>query len=112
MKRLSFLVVTALVLGAVPPMKIAYSQQPQLRGNPDEGERLARRWCVACHVVAANQRQVAGEAPPFATIASRPDFDAGKLALFLLDPHPKMPDMGLSRLEAADLAAYIASLAK
>jgi hypothetical protein len=32
------------------------------------------------------------------------------IALFLLDPHPKMPDMGLSWTEAADLAAYIASL--
>jgi hypothetical protein len=28
----------------------------------------------------------------------------------LLDPHPKMPDMGLSRSDAADLAAYIAAL--
>jgi hypothetical protein len=28
----------------------------------------------------------------------------------LLDPHPKMPDMALSRAEAADLAAYIATL--
>jgi hypothetical protein len=39
-----------------------------------------------------------------------PGFDAGRVALFLLDPHPKMPDMGLSRTEAADLAAYIATL--
>jgi hypothetical protein len=39
----------------------------------------------------------------------KPDFDAAKIALFLLDPHPKMPDMGLSRKEAADLAAYIAT---
>jgi hypothetical protein len=30
--------------------------------------------------------------------------------LFLLDPHPKMPDMGLSRSDAADLASYIATL--
>jgi len=37
-------------------------------------------------------------------------FDAAKIALFLLDPHPKMPDMGLSRSDAADLAAYIAAL--
>jgi hypothetical protein len=27
-----------------------------------------------------------------------------------MDPHPKMPNMSLSRTEAADLAAYIASL--
>ena len=30
------------------------------------------------------------------------------LALFLLHPHPKMPDLGLSRDAAADLVAYIA----
>jgi hypothetical protein len=36
------------------------------------------------------------EAPPFATIAKISDFDAAKIALFLLDPHSKMPDMGLS----------------
>jgi hypothetical protein len=52
------------------------------------------------------------QAPPFATVAARPDFDAGKLAIFLLDPHPKMPDMSLTRSEAADLAAYIGSLKK
>jgi len=39
-----------------------------------------------------------------------PGFDAANIALFLLDPHPKMPDMGLSRTAAADLAAYIATL--
>jgi len=50
------------------------------------------------------------EAPPFATIARKPDFDAARLTFFLLDPHPKMPDMALSRAEAADLAAYIATL--
>jgi hypothetical protein len=32
--------------------------------------------------------------------------------MFLLDPHPKMPDMSLTRTEAGDLAAYIASLGK
>lgn len=83
---------------------------PALAADARTGETLARRWCSSCHVVASDQRRPTGEAPPFATIASRPDFDAAKLALFLLDPHPKMPDMGLSRSAAADLAAYIASL--
>lgn len=76
------------------------------------GEQLARRWCEPCHVVAPDQREVTGEAPPFASIAHRPDFDPVKIAVFLLDPHPKMPDMSLTRIEAGDLAAYIASLAK
>ncbi len=78
--------------------------------DADNGSRLARRWCAPCHVVSPNQTGVTGEAPPFASLARRPDFDAAKIALFLLDPHPKMPDMGLSRTETADLAAYMATL--
>jgi mono/diheme cytochrome c family protein len=84
---------------------------PAYAADAYNGERLAQRWCAACHVVSATQRQTTtDQAPPFATIAKTPGFDPGKLALFLLDPHPKMPDMGLSRTAAADLAAYIASL--
>jgi hypothetical protein len=43
-------------------------------------------------------------------VAKRPDFDVSKLAFFLLDPRPKMPNMQLSRTEAAGIAAYIVSL--
>jgi mono/diheme cytochrome c family protein len=81
-----------------------------LAADPDNGERLARQWCAACHVVASDQTGLAGEAPPFSEIARRKGFDARDLALFLLDPHPLMPDMSLSRKEAADLAAYVDSL--
>jgi mono/diheme cytochrome c family protein len=79
-------------------------------GDASHGEVLARRWCAPCHVVAPDQKGPTGEAPPFASVAKRPDFDARTLAFFLLTPHPKMPDMDLSRNEAQDLAAYIASL--
>jgi mono/diheme cytochrome c family protein len=76
------------------------------------GEKLAKRWCASCHVVAADQARGSTAAPPFSEIAKQPGFDAGKLALFLLAPHPRMPDMNLSRAEAADLAAYIAGRGK
>lgn len=78
----------------------------------EHGETLAWRWCASCHVVAPDQQQATAEAPPFAGIARRPDFDVNRLAFFLLDPHPKMPNMSLTRSEAADLASYIASLAQ
>jgi mono/diheme cytochrome c family protein len=74
------------------------------------GQRIAQRWCAACHVVAPGQQQVTGEAPPFAAIAKRPDFSADRIAFFLLAPHPVMPDMGLSRQATQDIAAYIATL--
>jgi hypothetical protein len=48
--------------------------------------------------------------PPFATIAQSPNFDPKRLAYFLLEPHPKMPQMALSRSAADDIAAYIQSL--
>ena len=78
--------------------------------DPDQGETLVKRWCTGCHLVAADQKAATTEAPPFASIAKRPDFDAAKVARFLVDPHPKMPNMALSRDETADISAYIATL--
>ena len=84
---------------------------PAFAADAYNGETLAHRWCAACHVVSATQHSATtDQAPPFATIAKIPGFDAAKVALFLLAPHPKMPDMELSRTEAGDLAAYIATL--
>ena len=60
-------------------------------------------------MVASDQKSGNTQAAPFSAIAKVPGFDAAKLALYLLLPHPKMPDMSLSRSEAADLAAYIVS---
>jgi mono/diheme cytochrome c family protein len=100
MKRVSF-GLAVLALGVIPTAVPA--------ADASNGLRLAQRWCAPCHVVEPNQRQTAAEAPPFATIANQKDFDAARVAFFLLDPHPKMPNMGLSRTEAQDLAAYIAT---
>jgi len=72
-----------------------------------KGETLAKRWCANCHIVSVDQQRGTTQAPPFSAVANRPDFNEGKLAYFLLNPHPKMPDMNLSRSEASDLAAYI-----
>jgi mono/diheme cytochrome c family protein len=87
----------------------------------EHGETIAKRWCASCHVVSADQKRGSTQAPPFSELAKRPGFDAARLALSLLVPHPRvqeaktrrsrsrMPDMRMSRDEAADLAAYIAS---
>jgi mono/diheme cytochrome c family protein len=80
--------------------------------NLEQGGILAKRWCAACHVVASDQQSAGGQASPFSAIGKMPDLDTGRLALFLLLPHPQMPDMSLSRDEAADIAAYIQSQGK
>jgi mono/diheme cytochrome c family protein len=94
----------ALVLSATP--SVAADPAPK----PEQGQILVQRWCVGCHLVGGEQTKATTDAPPFASIARRPDFDAARIAAFLLDPHPKMPNMALSRVEANDIAAYIASL--
>ena len=83
-----------------------------MAADPDHGADLAKRWCAAYHVVDVGQKQASTDAPPFAAIARKPDFTPEKVAFFLLDPHPKMPNFPLSRSEAADLAAYIGALRK
>ncbi len=75
--------------------------------NPNNGATLAQRWCAACHIVSSSQSKGTDITPSFASIAERPDFNVEKLAFFLLEPHPKMPNMSLSRDEAKDLSAYI-----
>jgi mono/diheme cytochrome c family protein len=83
---------------------------PTLAADASNGERLAERWCAACHVVSLDQRQASSDAPPFASIAKQPNFSEAGIMTFLLDPHAKMPNMNLTRFEAADIAAYINKL--
>ncbi len=101
--------VTKLLAGGVLMASLASIAQA---ADADHGEKLARRWCAACHIVAPDQLRGADNVPSFASVAHRPGFSAQTLTFFLLDPHPKMPDMALSRGEAEDLAAYIARLGR
>jgi mono/diheme cytochrome c family protein len=83
--------------------------QTAMAASAANGGKMAERWCAACHVVSKDQKSGGStQSPPFSAIAKKPGFDASKLALFLLLPHPRMPDMNMSRAEAEDLAAYIA----
>jgi mono/diheme cytochrome c family protein len=76
--------------------------------NPDNGSTLVQRWCTGCHIVSGDQIKGTDIAPSFGSISERPDFDAEKVASFLLEPHPKMPNMALSPNEAKDISAFIA----
>ena len=88
------------------------ASQVAFAADADNGLRLAERWCASCHVVTRTQSKGADSTPTFASVAQRKDFSVEKLAFFLLDPHPIMPNMALTRTEAQDIAAYIARLRK
>jgi mono/diheme cytochrome c family protein len=96
--------------GAAFVMAGAIVAQSAAAADAANGERLAERWCAACHVVTSAQREAYSDAPPFESIAKRTAFSESGMVRFLLDPHAKMPNMNLSRTEAADIAAYISRL--
>jgi mono/diheme cytochrome c family protein len=84
---------------------------PSLAVDAAEGKAVAERWCASCHLVEREQKSATtDQAPPFASIAKMPEFGANKLALLLLQPHPNMPKLSLSRAEVTSLADYIATL--
>ena len=80
-------------------------------GNPAYGRMIAETWCSACHLVAPDEdRAVLADVPTFTLIARRLPSDADVLAAFIANPHPPMPDLGLSRQDIRDVLAYIATL--
>ena len=93
-------------LGAIATLAATSS----FAADADHGKTVAKRWCASCHLIERDQKSATDQAPAFAAVARMPDFDEKKLAFFLLEPHPKMPNMALSRAEVADLADYIATL--
>jgi len=97
-------------LSSVVAAALLLSEVTSYSADAGHGLDLAERWCASCHLVSPDQKRASADVPPFATIAQSPDFDAKRLAYFLLDPHPKMPQMALSRSAADDIAAYIKTL--
>lgn len=91
------------------PILVCLAAAPALGGDARHGGVIAKRWCAACHVVAADQASASADAPSFADIALRRT-DKKQIARFLMDPHPPMPNMHLSRKEIDDIVTYIRSL--
>ncbi|MCK7612374.1 c-type cytochrome [Roseibium sediminicola] len=97
--------IAALVMGLL-------TTEPALAGDPAAGKALALQWCSACHLVAEDQAVASSVSlPSFYDMAKDPDWSEEKLATFLANPHPQMPNMSLGNTEIANLAAYIGSLA-
>jgi mono/diheme cytochrome c family protein len=95
--------------GAAVLVLAALAASPAGAGEAQKGAVIAKRWCASCHVVSKDQTSAVADAPSFFDIALRRT-DRKALSNFLVDPHPPMPDMHLSRREIDDIVAYIRSL--
>jgi mono/diheme cytochrome c family protein len=95
------------ILCLIIPMTITAAAHA---ADADNGKRLVEARCVSCHSMGLRERRQLSEAPSFPTIASKLGSNSELLAYSLLDPHPRMNEP-LTRREAQDIAAYIATLA-
>jgi mono/diheme cytochrome c family protein len=78
-------------------------------GDPAEGQKLADQQCSTCHAVDRPTR-ASQQAPSFTSIAKMRSTTSLSLHVFLLSPHPSMPNYRLAPNEVDDVVAYILSL--
>lgn len=82
-----------------------------IAAEPEDGLRLARQWCVSCHIVEPGAGG-SDAARPFESVANDPYFTEDGLRAWLANPHPPMPNFDLTRVEVEALVTYIGSLRK
>lgn len=86
--------------------------EAQAGGDAARGRAFAQEVCAPCHQVIPQQFALRlATAPSFAAIAATPGMTEMALKAFLASPHPTMPNLILEADEAADVIAYILSLA-
>jgi len=110
--RLSNMLRAAAAAAALAGFFLAASPFPASAADEATGKALALQWCSSCHLVSDDQATASSVSlPSFYDMARDPDWSQEKLATFLANPHPKMPDMNLGNTEIVNLSAYISSLA-
>ena len=100
--RLATLALLAVALGYAPAAVAA-------AGNVDAGRLLVTRSCSSCHVVDAALTATDG-APPLSAVAKTNKERPAWIRGWLMDPHPPMPSIMLSRQQIDDIIAYLSSL--
>ena len=88
-------------MGIVPAMRAKHPA-----GNADAGRRLAMRSCTSCHAAAGTTTATDG-APPLSFVARDNKQNPAWIRGWLMDPHPPMPGIMLSRQQIDDVIAYL-----
>jgi mono/diheme cytochrome c family protein len=78
-------------------------------GNAKEGQRLVEQSCSSCHATQVTAT-VADGAPPLSYIAKDNKVRPAWIRGWLMDPHPPMPGIMLSRQQVDNIIAYLNTL--
>ena len=80
-------------------------------GSAEQGLKVARAQCAACHLIGKEKGRSTNEmAPTFAKIANTPGMTAAALRIALNSPHRSMPNLIVKDGDADSIIAYILSL--
>ncbi len=75
-------------------------------GNPEAGRQLVMNSCSACHAPPGTTIVTDG-APPLSLLAHDNKTNPRWVRGWLMDPHPPMPGIMLSRKQINDVIAYL-----
>jgi mono/diheme cytochrome c family protein len=77
-----------------------------------QGKTLVKTLCSNCHIVGPGEvpGTVNADIPSFMAVAAKPGQSAEKIRGFILNPHPDMPKVQLTKSELESVSAYIMSL--
>lgn len=80
-------------------------------GNADAGagRQLVMRSCSSCHAI-ETAKTATDSAPPFLAVAKTNKQNPAWIRGWLMNPHPPMPNISLSRRQIDDIVAYLGSL--
>jgi mono/diheme cytochrome c family protein len=87
----------------------AWTASAAERGNAEAGHELVNRSCVACHAPSGVSRG-SDAAPPLSFLARDNKYRGAFVRGWLMNPHPPMPGIPLSRQQIADIVAYLETL--
>lgn len=78
-------------------------------GNADAGRQLVERSCTTCHGATGTAKATDG-APPLSFVAQDNKQNPAWIRGWLMDPHPPMPRIMLSRQQIDNIIAYLNAL--
>jgi cytochrome c2 len=108
---------TTMIVGAIAAMTLSsVLRAAEIATEVDAmaGRAYAVRDCSECHVVSPEQKAPLSpplkNAPSFQSVANARTTSAIGLHVFLVSPHPTMPNLIIAEQDRVDVIAYIMSL--
>lgn len=98
-------------LAAAAFLVAATAANGQNIGDVQRGRGYAERVCAECHAISSTQAlSPIAKATPFRVVANAPGMTGTALNVWLLTPHPSMPNLIIEGQDRDDIIAYVLSL--